>query len=159
MCNSTTSGFPLFELIATLIWGLRTKYSLYTCLSLCKIWGFSRRWLWWMPSSGMLRRVALVRTDVSGEHNASIVRVTRISEIGTTLAVTSNRRKQVSFYLYFTGLGRIQTSGIFMNGLYSPLKCSRCPKELHNLWVLFIFSYLYMASGRTNIYTLYILRH
>jgi hypothetical protein len=45
-----------------------------------------------MPSSGMLRRVALVRIDVSEEFGASIIRVTRIGEIGTTLAVTSNRR-------------------------------------------------------------------
>jgi hypothetical protein len=45
-----------------------------------------------MLSSGMLRRVALVRTDVSKEFRASIIRVTRIGELGTTLAVTSNRR-------------------------------------------------------------------
>jgi hypothetical protein len=44
-----------------------------------------------MPSSGMLRPVALVRTDVSEESIASIIRVTRIGELGTTLAVTSNR--------------------------------------------------------------------
>jgi hypothetical protein len=37
----------------------------------------------------MLRRVALVRTDVSEERIASIIRVTRISDLGT-LAVTSN---------------------------------------------------------------------
>jgi hypothetical protein len=43
-----------------------------------------------MVSFGMLRRVALVRTDVSEELSASI-RVTRIGELGTTLAVTSNR--------------------------------------------------------------------
>jgi hypothetical protein len=36
--------------------------------------------------------VALVRTDVSEELSASIIRVTRIGELGTTLAVTSNRR-------------------------------------------------------------------
>jgi hypothetical protein len=35
-----------------------------------------------MPSSGMLRRVALVRTDVSEERFTSIVRVTRIGELG-----------------------------------------------------------------------------
>jgi hypothetical protein len=45
-----------------------------------------------MLSSGMLRHVALVRTDVSEERRASFVRVTRIGELGTTLAVTSNRR-------------------------------------------------------------------
>jgi hypothetical protein len=45
-----------------------------------------------MASSGMLRRVALVRTDVSEELSASFIRVTRIGELGTMLAVTSNRR-------------------------------------------------------------------
>jgi hypothetical protein len=39
----------------------------------------------------MLRRVALVRTDVSEELSASFIRVTRLCELGTTLAVTSNR--------------------------------------------------------------------
>jgi hypothetical protein len=36
-----------------------------------------------MTSSGMLRRVALLRTDVSEERIASIIRVTRIGELGT----------------------------------------------------------------------------
>jgi hypothetical protein len=40
----------------------------------------------------MLRHVALIRTDVSEELSASIIRVTRIDELGTMLAVTSNRR-------------------------------------------------------------------
>jgi hypothetical protein len=40
----------------------------------------------------MLRRVVLVRTDVSEELSASFIRVTRIGELGTTLAVTSNLR-------------------------------------------------------------------
>jgi hypothetical protein len=44
-----------------------------------------------MVSSGMLRRVALVRTDISVELSASFIRVTRIGEVGITLAVTSNR--------------------------------------------------------------------
>jgi hypothetical protein len=40
-----------------------------------------------MPSSGMLCRVVLVRTELSEEHVASIIRVTIIGELGTTLAV------------------------------------------------------------------------
>jgi hypothetical protein len=46
-----------------------------------------------MASLGMLRRVALVKTDVSEELSASFIRVTRIDELRTTLAVTSNRSK------------------------------------------------------------------
>jgi hypothetical protein len=38
----------------------------------------------------MLRRVALVRIDVSEELSASIINVARIVELGTTLVVTSN---------------------------------------------------------------------
>jgi hypothetical protein len=41
-------------------------------------------------SSVMLRRVALVRTDVSEGLSSPIIRITRIGELGTTLAVTSN---------------------------------------------------------------------
>jgi hypothetical protein len=44
-----------------------------------------------MSSSGMLRRVAFVSTDVSEEYVAFIIRVIRISELGITLAVTINR--------------------------------------------------------------------
>jgi hypothetical protein len=45
-----------------------------------------------MASSVMLRRLALVRTDVSETFSASFIRVTRNGELGTTLAVTSNKR-------------------------------------------------------------------
>jgi hypothetical protein len=44
-----------------------------------------------MAYSGMLRRAALVRTEVSEELGAYFIRVTRICELGRTLAVTSNR--------------------------------------------------------------------
>jgi hypothetical protein len=46
-----------------------------------------------MASSGMLRHVALVRTDVSEELSPSIIRVTRINELGTMLAITSNQQR------------------------------------------------------------------
>jgi hypothetical protein len=42
----------------------------------------------------MLRRVALVKTDVSEELCASFIRMTIIGELGTTLAVGSNRCTQ-----------------------------------------------------------------
>jgi hypothetical protein len=44
-----------------------------------------------MVSSRMLRRVSLVRTDVSEELSTSFIRAKRISELGTTLALTINR--------------------------------------------------------------------
>jgi hypothetical protein len=44
-----------------------------------------------MVSSGMLHHVPLVTTDVSEELSTSFIRVTRIGELGTMLAVTSNR--------------------------------------------------------------------
>jgi hypothetical protein len=43
-----------------------------------------------MPFSGVLHHVTLVRTDDFEECSASIIRVTRISDLGM-LAVTSNR--------------------------------------------------------------------
>jgi hypothetical protein len=44
----------------------------------------------------MLRRVALVRTDASEELSASFIRVTRIGELRTSLAVTSE--KEIYFF-------------------------------------------------------------
>jgi hypothetical protein len=49
----------------------------------CRFW---RR----LPSSGMLHGVTLVRTDVLEERIACIIKVKITSELGTTLAVTSN---------------------------------------------------------------------
>jgi hypothetical protein len=51
-----------------------------------------------MVTSGMLRRLALVRTDVADELSASFIRVTRIGELGKTLALTSNRRTPAKKY-------------------------------------------------------------
>jgi hypothetical protein len=47
---------------------------------------FSRRWVWRMVSSGMLRHVTLVRTDVSEELSASFIRVTSMRR----LLITAN---------------------------------------------------------------------
>jgi hypothetical protein len=56
----------------------------------------------------MLRRVAFVRTDVSEELSASFIRVTRIGELGTKLAVTSSRRtlrRNTNKYKYLLNVG------------------------------------------------------
>jgi hypothetical protein len=47
----------------------------------------------------MLRRVALLRTDISEELSTSFIRVVRIGELGTTLAVNSNRRTLHGLFL------------------------------------------------------------
>jgi hypothetical protein len=60
-----------------------------------------------MAASEMLRRVALVRTDVSEELSASFIKVTRIGVLGTTPAVTSNRRT----------LGRNTTDLVFLRSV------------------------------------------
>jgi hypothetical protein len=52
-----------------------------------------------MASSGTLRHVALVRADVSEELSASFIRVTRIGELGTTLAITNTK------YFFATCIG------------------------------------------------------
>jgi hypothetical protein len=52
-----------------------------------------------MMPSGMLLRVAVVKTDVSEERSPSIIRVTRICEQGITLASTSNQRNLVTAYV------------------------------------------------------------
>jgi hypothetical protein len=57
-----------------------------------------------MSSSGKLRPVALVRTDVSEELSASFIRVARMGELGTTLAVTINRRT-LSLYFFAASVG------------------------------------------------------
>jgi hypothetical protein len=49
-----------------------------------------------MPSSGMLRCVALVKTDISEERSTSIIRVMRISDQGNSVVnyqPTKNARK------------------------------------------------------------------
>jgi hypothetical protein len=51
-----------------------------------------------MPSSGMLRRVALVIADVSEERIASIIRLTIFGELGTAIAVTSKLKHAAKKY-------------------------------------------------------------
>jgi hypothetical protein len=63
-----------------------------------------------MVSSAMLRRVALVRTDVSEELSASFIRVTRIGELGTTLAVTDNRQPKKYHLIFLRNVRRLEVT-------------------------------------------------
>jgi coenzyme F420-reducing hydrogenase delta subunit len=49
-----------------------------------------------MASYGMLRRVALVRIDISEELSASIIRVSRIGRLGTTLIMEALSSSETS---------------------------------------------------------------
>jgi hypothetical protein len=51
-----------------------------------------------MPYAVMLRLVALVRTDVSVEPIVSNIRVTRIGELGSKVAVTSRLNHSAKKY-------------------------------------------------------------
>jgi hypothetical protein len=61
-------------------------------LMLCKVSGFHSGDYEECRLPGCYAVWLFARTDVSEEHTASIIRVTRIGELGITLAVTSNRR-------------------------------------------------------------------
>jgi hypothetical protein len=58
-----------------------------------------------MSSSGTLRLVTLVRTDVSEELGSSIIRLTRIGELGTTLAYQTTHATKMT-----EALGSTETS-------------------------------------------------
>jgi hypothetical protein len=68
----------------------------------------------------MLRRQALVGTDVSKELSASFIRVTRIGELGTTLTVTSNRRTRALVASY----GNVPSSPILVTLMKEALSSS-----------------------------------
>jgi hypothetical protein len=61
----------------------------------------------------MLRRVALVTTDISEELGASFIKVTRIGELGTTLAASSNRHAAKKYlYFYAACVGCLDTASL-----------------------------------------------
>jgi hypothetical protein len=62
-----------------------------------------------MSTSGMLRRVVLVRTGILGEYIASSIRAKNISELGTTLTLTNilhtYRREDIKSYKLYLNYG------------------------------------------------------
>jgi hypothetical protein len=53
-----------------------------------------------MSFSGTFLRVALIRTDISEELRAFIIRVTRIGELGATLSGTKQTTQAAKKYCY-----------------------------------------------------------
>jgi hypothetical protein len=84
-----------------------------------------------MPSSGMLLHVALVRTDVLEERITSIISVTRTGELGTTLAVTSNRSMLRRYSRNSSVLWLLVTDNVVPNGLIpvTPMVEAICSSE------------------------------
>jgi hypothetical protein len=70
-----------------------------------------------MPSARTLLRGAIAKTDVSEERSGSIIAVTRIGELGTTLAITSNRRKLQSISSETSFLTRATRRNILDDGI------------------------------------------
>jgi hypothetical protein len=70
-----------------------------------------------MPSSGMLRCVDFVRTDVSEDRSATIISVTRNGEVGRTLTITGNRRmlqRDITLCTVFLSVRRLYSVAFFM---------------------------------------------
>jgi hypothetical protein len=65
----------------------------------------------------MLRRVALVRTDGSEELSPSIIKVTRISELGTMLAVTSVTGAVTTIFVFLVRF-EVFTAVTMKNGVF-----------------------------------------
>jgi hypothetical protein len=75
----------------------------------------------------MLRQVARVRINISEERIASIIRVTRIGELGTTLLLTTNRRKlQRNNALKCRG---IAVCKFIFKWRHRPLTAWECPEQ------------------------------
>jgi hypothetical protein len=78
----------------------------------------------------MVHRVALVRTDIPEELSASIIKVTRIGELGT-LAVTSNRRTLEACQLLVTA-NAVPSSPILVTLMMEALSSSEmCSYKSH----------------------------
>jgi hypothetical protein len=89
----------------------------------------------------MLRCVALIRTDVSEELSAPFIRVTRIGELGTTLAVTSNRCTLLS-----SSETSVLTRATWHNIPEVTILHSHCCENLKSYMLHHICMYLYIST-------------
>jgi hypothetical protein len=89
--STSTSPIHLYGMVLRFKWGLFLHHTnnIISCDLVDKSQLSIRLYTYY---TGMLHHVALVRVGVSEECSASIIRVARIGELGTMLAVTSNWR-------------------------------------------------------------------
>jgi hypothetical protein len=107
-----------------------------------------------IPPSGMLRLVALVRTDVSEKGIAFIVSMSRIGELGTTLAVTSKR----SMLRRNTSYGQLLLTFFLARRFFSPWWCwrnvlSNVLKKYPNTTQSNILFTVYIISAKCWVFT------
>jgi hypothetical protein len=123
----------------------------------------------------MLRSMALVRTDVSVKFSVSIINVIRIGELGTMLAVTSNRRtlwrrrhsSSVSLSVCFSvcqltvqvfskhlfpscALPRVLVSAYASRDEHELLRCEDTALSLRRYCVVSLAKCLYIRTWRRN---------
>jgi hypothetical protein len=89
----------------------------------------------------MLRGAALVRTDVSEEFTVCFIRVTRIGELGTTLAVTTKPTHAAKKYYVFRSVRRllvtasvVHSSPIFVTLMMEVLGSSETSVPTSAMW-------------------------
>jgi hypothetical protein len=97
-----------------------------------------------MVSSGILRRVALVKTDVSKERSASFIRVTRIGERGSTVAVTINRRTLRRNTKLSVHLAEWVHASVCVPSITNFNSCT----ELQEMLYIYIYIYIYPMSPK-----------
>jgi hypothetical protein len=87
--------------------------------SVCKICGFHGGDCEKCCLLGCYAVWVLLRTDVSEELSASFIRVRRIGELGTTLAVTSNRRTMriPPHFVFLRSVRRLLVTASFVHSL------------------------------------------
>jgi hypothetical protein len=83
----------------------------------------------------MLCLVVLVRTEVSEELSAFIIRVTRIGELGTTLDLTSNRctLEEIQSHLAFPIVPAVKTSNLTWSVFVPREYLVRIPTDLSDI--------------------------
>jgi hypothetical protein len=105
-----------------------------------------------MASSVMLRCVALVRADVSEEPSSYIISITRIGEVGTTLATTVGR---CGFLFLFTA--KFSSPPILVTLMMEVIHSSETSVLTMTIWRNITEDGILLSHRRENFKPLYII--